>query len=49
LGSSVGDYNLPSSENRIKITTDEFSAGVYFYTVYLDNTGVLTRKLIIRK
>lgn len=49
LGSSVGDYELPNSENRIKITTDDFSSGVYFYTVYLDNNGVLTRKLIIRK
>ncbi len=49
LGSSVGNYELPNSENRIKLTTDEFSAGVYFYTVYLDNNGVLTRKLIIRK
>ncbi len=49
LGSSIGDYELPNSENRIKIVTDEFAPGVYFYTVYLDNTGVLTRKLIIRK
>lgn len=49
LGSSIGDYELPNSENRIKITTDEFPSGVYFYTVYLDNAGVLTRKLIIRK
>ena len=49
LGSSIGDYELPNSENRIKISTDEFASGVYFYTVYLDNNGVLTRKLIIRK
>ena len=49
LGSSIGDYELPNSENRIKITTDDFPSGVYFYTVYLDNAGVLTRKLIVRK
>ena len=49
LGSSIGDYDLPNSESRIKITTDDFTSGVYFYTVYLDNTGVLTRKLIVRK
>ena len=49
LGSSIGDYELPNSESRIKITTDDFTSGVYFYTVYLDNNGVLTRKLIVRK
>lgn len=49
LGSSIGDYELPNSESKIKITTDDFTSGVYFYTVYLDNNGVLTRKLIVRK
>ena len=49
LGSSIGDYELPNSESRIKIITDDFTSGVYFYTVYLDNNGVLTRKLIVRK
>lgn len=49
LGSSIGDYELPTAENRIKIVTDDFAPGIYFYTVYLDNNGVLTRKLIVRK
>ncbi|MBY0435256.1 MAG: T9SS type A sorting domain-containing protein, partial [Cyclobacteriaceae bacterium] len=49
LGSPVGNYELPSFENKIKIPVDDFASGVYFYTVYLDNVGVLTRKLIVRK
>lgn len=49
LGSPVGDYELPSSETRVKIQAEELSSGVYFYTVYLDNVGVLTRKLVVRK
>jgi hypothetical protein len=49
LGGSIGDYELPTFENRIKITTDDLASGIYFYTVYLDNNGVLTRKLIVRK
>ncbi len=49
FGSSIGDYELPTAENRIKITVDDLTSGVYFYTVYLDNHGVLTRKLIVRK
>lgn len=49
LGSSIGEYELSNSENRIKILTDDFAPGIYFYTVYLNNNGVLTRKLVIRK
>jgi len=49
LGKSVGDYEMPYIENKIKISTDELPAGVYFYTVYLNNSGVLTRKLVVRK
>lgn len=49
LGSIVGEYQLPHLENKITIKTDEFNPGVYFYTLYVDNDGVMTRKLIIRK
>jgi len=49
LGSSVGHYDLPVFESKIKIQAEELTPGVYFYTVYLDNIGVLTRKLIVRK
>jgi hypothetical protein len=49
LGKIMGDYELPSSETRVKIQADELTSGVYFYTVYIDNSGVLTRKLIVRK
>ena len=49
LGKSIGDYELPYFETRIKILTEDLAAGVYFYTVYLNNSGVLTRKLIVRK
>jgi Secretion system C-terminal sorting domain len=49
LGSPVGNYELPVFETKAKIQADEFTSGVYFYTVYLDNVGVLTRKLVVRK
>ncbi|HEY5825798.1 MAG TPA: T9SS type A sorting domain-containing protein [Cyclobacteriaceae bacterium] len=49
LGSPIGNYDLPFSDLKVKIQTDELPAGVYFYTLYLDNDGVLTRKLIVRK
>lgn len=49
LGSPVGDYEMHASETRVKIQADDLSSGVYFYTIYLDNVGVLTRKLVVRK
>ncbi len=49
LGKAMNEFDLPNSETRVKIQTEEFSSGIYFYTLYLDNNGVLTRKLIIRK
>jgi hypothetical protein len=49
LGSSVGHYDLPVSEQKVKIQAEDLTPGVYFYTVYLDYIGVLTRKLIVRK
>jgi len=48
LGSIIGEYNLPLQENRVKIHTEEFNSGIYFYTLYLDNEGVMTRKLIVK-
>jgi hypothetical protein len=49
LGRTMNETDLPTSENRIKIQADDLSTGIYFYTLYLDNDGVLTRKMIVRK
>jgi hypothetical protein len=49
LGNVVGEYNLPAMENFVRVRTDDLSAGIYFYTLYVDNEGVITRKLIVRK
>lgn len=49
LGSSLSNHDLPYSESKVKIDAGDMTPGVYFYTVYIDNIGVLTRKLIVRK
>ena len=49
LGSMVGEYELPNLGNTLKIKTGNMNPGVYFYTLYLDNDGVMTRKLIVRR
>src|SRR5580704_13691248 len=42
LGKYQGEYELPFSESKIKIQTEDLPAGVYFYTLYLNNEGILT-------
>ncbi len=49
LGSIVGTYELPVLEQVLKIDTKKFNPGVYFYTLFVDGDGILTKKLIIRE
>ena len=49
LGNTIDEYSLPSGENKVKIRAESMSAGIYFYTLYLDNEGVVTQKLIVKK
>lgn len=49
LGNPIDEYSLPSSENKVKIRAESMNAGIYFYTLYLDNEGVMTRKIIVKK
>jgi len=49
LGNPIDEYGLPSGENKVKIRAESMNAGIYFYTLYLDNDGVVTRKLIVKK
>jgi hypothetical protein len=49
LGNAMEEYQLPASENKVKIRAESLNAGIYFYTLYVDNEGVVTRKLIVKK
>ena len=49
LGRVINEFELSPLEDRVKIHSEEFVSGIYFYTLYLNNNGVLTRKIVIRK
>ena len=49
LGSVIGEYKLQPLETNLTIKANTFNPGVYFYTLYIENDGVMTRKLIVRK
>jgi hypothetical protein len=49
LGNALAEYELPPSESKVKLKADELTAGIYFYTLYLENEGIMTRKLIVKR
>ncbi len=49
LGNALSEYELSYAETKVKILADQFSSGIYFYTLYIENEGVMTRKLIVKK
>jgi hypothetical protein len=49
LGTPVGEYELPAAESKVKIRGEDLNTGIYFYTLYIDNEGVMTRKLIVKR
>jgi len=49
LGSIVDTYKLNPDENKLTISTENLTPGVYFYTLTIDDEGLATRKLIVKK
>lgn len=49
LGTPVGEYELSAVESKVKIRGDDLNSGIYFYTLYINNEGVMTRKLIVKR
>ncbi len=49
LGSIAGEYQLNPFEQQLKVSVENYNPGVYFYTLYIDNEGVATKKLVVRK
>ncbi len=49
LGSVISEFFLSPYESQLSIPVIEYNPGVYFYTLYIDNEGVATKKMIIRK
>lgn len=49
LGSALSAYELLPSQNSVKIDADGLNPGIYFYTLYVNNEGVVTRKLMVKK
>jgi hypothetical protein len=49
LGSIVGEYTLSAQERQLTLPVDRFIPGVYFYTLWVNNKSVVTKKLIVKR
>ncbi len=49
LGNIIGEYELKYFDKTLKISTASLNPGVYFYTLHIDNDGVMTKKIIVRR
>lgn len=49
LGNIVNEYPLDEAENKIKMRTEDLNAGIYFFSLYIDNESVMTHKMMVKK
>lgn len=49
IGNPVADYTLDPERNTLVINVSDFNPGVYFYTLFVDNKNIITKKLVVKK
>lgn len=49
LGGLINEYDLDYTQTRLKIPTSDLKPGVYFYTLYVNNENLVTKKVIIKR
>jgi hypothetical protein len=49
IGNPIAEYELDPERNSLIINVSEFQPGVYFYTLFVDNKNVVTKKLQVKK
>lgn len=49
LGNMMNQYPLIYSQNQLRIQTQGFTAGVYFYTLSVDGKVMATKKLVVKE
>lgn len=49
IGNPVAEFELDPERNSLVINVTDFQPGVYFYTLFVDNKNVVTKKLQVKK
>lgn len=49
IGNPVAEYTLDPTQKNIVINVSDLNPGVYFYTLFVDNKNIVTKKLVVKK
>lgn len=49
IGNPVAEYQLDPMQKSLVINVAELNPGVYFYTLFVDNKNIVTKKLVVKK
>ena len=49
IGNPIADYELDPERSTLAINVSDFNPGIYFYTLFLDNKNIVTKKLVVKK
>lgn len=49
IGNPIAEYDLDPERKSLVINVTDFQPGVYFYTLFVDNKNVVTKKLQVKK
>ncbi|WP_243739707.1 T9SS type A sorting domain-containing protein [Algoriphagus boseongensis] len=49
IGNPIAEYELDPTRSSLVINVTDFQPGVYFYTLFVDNKNVVTKKLQVKK
>lgn len=49
IGNPIAEYELDPERKSLVISVTDFQPGVYFYTLFVDNKNVVTKKLQVKK
>lgn len=49
IGNPIAEFELDPERNSLVINVTDFQPGVYFYTLFVDNKNVVTKKLQVKK
>lgn len=49
IGNPVAEYQLDPLQKTLVINVADLHPGVYFYTLFVDNKNIVTKKLVVKK
>ncbi|PZX50700.1 putative secreted protein (Por secretion system target) [Algoriphagus ratkowskyi] len=49
IGNPIADYDLDPDRNALVINVSDYNPGIYFYTLFLNNKNIVTKKLVVKK